>query len=535
MANVFLSYDHEDASHAEPLAAALETHGHSVWWDRHIRGGAEYNSEIETAVAQSDAVVVLWSDRSVRSAWVRDEAAEGRDAGKLVPVLIERVKPPMGFRQFQTIDLASWNRGRRVPQLPELLRAIDRAASTAVAARAEHVAPPLVSPTQQRRLPSMGKPSLSRRAMIGAGSAAVLALAGGGVWWATHSREDPQVRAAIDGARDGLGKQMVDEERAKALERAVAIDPGNAEVLGMLALVSSLVSQIVEAEKIPRYVGQAEKAARQALAIDKKEPNALLAMFELQGSTLDWSTRDRRLRDILATDPNNIIAISELTLLTQGTGMCRESWEWNERAIALEPLSLEFLGRRALKLWILGRTAEADKVADQLLALNPKNGWAWFVRFHLFVYTGRVRAARAMLDSEPTMGGRKPLALVWNAALPAMEQRSSATIAKARDACIEGAKMAAQAAGPAVQIMASLGDLDTAFDIAYGLLLAKGQVVQQEAPDASTAWWRLSTQWLFTPAAAPLFPDPRFLPLCEGIGLTEYWRKRGEKPDYQRS
>src|SRR5438067_1659094 len=103
MASVFLSYDHEDSARAAPLAAALEAHGHSVWWDRHIHGGAEYNSAIETAVEGSDAVIVLWSEKSVRSAWVRDEAAEGRDRGCLIPVLIDAVKPPMGFRQYQTI------------------------------------------------------------------------------------------------------------------------------------------------------------------------------------------------------------------------------------------------------------------------------------------------------------------------------------------------------------------------------------------------------------------------------------------------
>jgi len=126
MASVFLSYDHEDAAFAAPIAAAIEQAGHSVWWDRHIHGGAEYNSEIEGAVERADAVVVLWSERSVKSAWVRDEAAEGRDSGKLVPVLIDGVKPPMGFRQYQTVDLAAWKGGKQIPKLAELLHAIER-------------------------------------------------------------------------------------------------------------------------------------------------------------------------------------------------------------------------------------------------------------------------------------------------------------------------------------------------------------------------------------------------------------------------
>lgn len=127
MASVFLSYDHDDAKRAAPIAAALEKAGHSVWWDRFIKGGAEYNDEIEAAVQASDAVIVLWSDRSIHSTWVRDEAAEGRDQGKLIPVRIDNVKPPMGFRQFQTIDLIRSGRfpnANAIGQVLESIRAI---------------------------------------------------------------------------------------------------------------------------------------------------------------------------------------------------------------------------------------------------------------------------------------------------------------------------------------------------------------------------------------------------------------------------
>lgn len=125
MASVFLSYDHEDSALAAPIAAALENAGHSVWWDRQIHGGAEYNSEIESAVERADAVVVLWTERSVKSAWVRDEAAEGRDSGKLVPVSLDDAKPPMGFRQYQTIRLSRPKGRKAPPEIEQLARAID--------------------------------------------------------------------------------------------------------------------------------------------------------------------------------------------------------------------------------------------------------------------------------------------------------------------------------------------------------------------------------------------------------------------------
>jgi exonuclease VII large subunit len=39
---------------------------------------------------------------------VRDEAGAGRDRGRLVPVQIDATMPPLGFRQFQAIDLSAW-------------------------------------------------------------------------------------------------------------------------------------------------------------------------------------------------------------------------------------------------------------------------------------------------------------------------------------------------------------------------------------------------------------------------------------------
>lgn len=123
MANVFLSYDREDSGRARSVAEALEEAGHSVWWDRHIRGGSQFSKEIEEALARAEAVVVLWSIHSVDSAWVRDEAATGRDSGRLVPARIDRTQPPLGFRQYQTIDLSRWKGRKR--SLRELVVAVE--------------------------------------------------------------------------------------------------------------------------------------------------------------------------------------------------------------------------------------------------------------------------------------------------------------------------------------------------------------------------------------------------------------------------
>lgn len=114
MASVFLSYDRNDANQARGIAKALERAGNSVWWDRHIQGGTQFSRAIEQALHDADAVVVLWSTESVQSTWVRDEAAEGRDSGKLIPVTLDGALPPMGFRQFQVIGIPATGHARNV-------------------------------------------------------------------------------------------------------------------------------------------------------------------------------------------------------------------------------------------------------------------------------------------------------------------------------------------------------------------------------------------------------------------------------------
>lgn len=105
MADIFLSYAREDASRTERLAASLEAAGCSVWWDRNLTAGERYSEETESHLNRAKAVIVLWTRNSVTSNWVRDEAAVGRDAGKLLPLVFDSVEAPIGFRQIQALTV----------------------------------------------------------------------------------------------------------------------------------------------------------------------------------------------------------------------------------------------------------------------------------------------------------------------------------------------------------------------------------------------------------------------------------------------
>lgn len=122
MFEIFISYAREDAARIEPLALCLERRGWSVFWDRKIQAGQQWHDMISGALDGAQRVIVAWSEHSLRSDFVRDEAASALERRVLVPILLDAVTPPLGFRQIQTADFSGWNGEEDAPMLQQLLQ-----------------------------------------------------------------------------------------------------------------------------------------------------------------------------------------------------------------------------------------------------------------------------------------------------------------------------------------------------------------------------------------------------------------------------
>jgi hypothetical protein len=111
MYHVFISYSRYDSDAANALRDTLSKAGLSVWLDRNaIQEGDAFDTQIEEAIAQTAVVIVIWSKHSVKSHWVRAEAAYALRKHKLLPILIDQSEPPLQFIQIQTIDFRYWDR-----------------------------------------------------------------------------------------------------------------------------------------------------------------------------------------------------------------------------------------------------------------------------------------------------------------------------------------------------------------------------------------------------------------------------------------
>jgi tetratricopeptide (TPR) repeat protein len=264
MASVFLSYDRDDADRARPLALALEKAGHSVWWDLHVRSGAQFSKVIEEALKAADAVVVLWSVHSVESAWVRDEAAAGRDSGRLVPVSLDDTDPPLGFRQFQTIDLSRWKGRGKPAELRTLFADVEATARSDSAVRPITALPPEPRHVSDHRRSIAAKPLMIASAIL------FVVIAGVAAWMLLR----PSTKVAT---------VAIEASEQTAPSRALARDL--LVKLGSLQASNASLLQIVEAG----FGAKPDLIFEVAGNADGSPPHAGLVLLSGRDRSLFWS------------------------------------------------------------------------------------------------------------------------------------------------------------------------------------------------------------------------------------------------------
>jgi len=186
MADIFLSYAREDVERAAVIARALAARGWSVWWDRSIPLGSDFNAVIQQQLDAARCILVLWSKAGLESKFVRDEANEGLN-GRLLPVLIEDVQQPLGFRQLQAADLTDWNGESAHTEWDRLVGSVASIVPPP-SATADQASAPVGA--RQFTVPPRHQGSLRRRLIAGVTVLGLLIVALVGWNWST--RETPR-------------------------------------------------------------------------------------------------------------------------------------------------------------------------------------------------------------------------------------------------------------------------------------------------------------------------------------------------------
>lgn len=258
MVDVFISYSRDNKGRVATIAQAVEAAGYEVWWDAELPPHRSYGDVITEKIGMAKAAIVVWSQSSAQSEWVRAEADVARNQKKLVQTAIDDVMPPLPFNQIQFAELADWHgepdhRGWR----KVLMSLEELCGRTPVQVRPAVPAPASV-PTPQPGLaePPAAPPRSSPLPWI-LGAVAIVGAAL--VWWLMQPV--PMRTTTSDGPGAGsaaVADTETGDERAKPAEAfvlaAVINDPeGFTNIRSGPSAQSAIVGKVLEGEKFLTY------------------------------------------------------------------------------------------------------------------------------------------------------------------------------------------------------------------------------------------------------------------------------------------
>ncbi|MEA1891044.1 MAG: toll/interleukin-1 receptor domain-containing protein [Pseudomonadota bacterium] len=122
--HVFISYEHEDRETAAAIERNLNAAGFEVWWDERLQAGQKWAQEIDQALLNATAVIVLWSKQAILSEWVQHEASIAKIRNVLTHVLIDDVSVPEIFGSIQCSNLSTWDGSGDNPDFLRLVEGI---------------------------------------------------------------------------------------------------------------------------------------------------------------------------------------------------------------------------------------------------------------------------------------------------------------------------------------------------------------------------------------------------------------------------
>jgi hypothetical protein len=166
----------------------------------------------------------VWSRHSIESQWVAEEADEGKQKGILVPVLLDAVAPPIGFRSIQAADLSDWQGGRETSRFLRFVGDVERLCGKPKDSTSEigrKATQTIASPRGET--PEPGK-SLWWKALIH-GAITVAVVVGFLYWNSLNSPPPKPVKITV--VQPSIAKQMTITNNAKIRVKVLAFNAGD--------------------------------------------------------------------------------------------------------------------------------------------------------------------------------------------------------------------------------------------------------------------------------------------------------------------
>ncbi|HEY3313300.1 MAG TPA: toll/interleukin-1 receptor domain-containing protein [Anaerolineales bacterium] len=110
MNHVFISHSHADIDFAEILDNKVTEGGFTAWRDTGISGGADWRTEIDLAIKDAFALIVIMTPDAKASEYVTYEWAFAWGAGvKVIPIMLRKTELHLRLETLQYLDFTNSN------------------------------------------------------------------------------------------------------------------------------------------------------------------------------------------------------------------------------------------------------------------------------------------------------------------------------------------------------------------------------------------------------------------------------------------
>lgn len=258
----------------------------------------------------------------------------------------------------------------------------------------------------------------------------------------------------------------------------------------------------------------ARREAERALELDPRDAAGYVALAALAPAN-DFRAQEAILTRGLQHADRPALAYGALQasegMLLRDVGRTADALPFLELAVAIDPLRI-FKTAELIRTYAdLGQQAAANDLVSLARRRWPSDkGEEQYVTG--FYGSPQERAALFGGAAADTADTDLP---VWRAFYLAGQAPSAMSVAKAARVIIDAHEHGTFSGRVAIMMLARLGLVNEAFD------------------QAARYDWKAGGSWfLFTPPAAAMRKDPRFMPLAARLGLVDYWRTTHHWPDF---
>lgn len=186
-------------------------------------------------------------------------------------------------------------------------------------------------------------------------------------------------------------------------EKAVSLDPGFYQAFARLAQARAM-SYFFYYEHTPEQAARAKDAVDKASRINSQALETHYALgYYYYWCRLDYEKALEHFGISLTQLPQNAPLLEGIGLIKRRQGKVRDSLPYLEKALELDPLSINLPYQIAVAHLLLRDYQEAETSIDRTLSLNPEYNLAYYRKTCLSFYRGDAKRARQVLETAARM------------------------------------------------------------------------------------------------------------------------------------